>query len=444
MHRKQGRRLAAVTAIALATALAVPFAAAADEIPAVEAELETPAEFDDDAGGTADSDDPAIWLHPSNSGKSIVITAMKEAGLRVYSLAGREIQRVTPGPGPTPDDNPGKFNNVDLLYNVPLAGAKADLAVVSDRGRDQVRVFRINPATGAPLTDVTAANQPLLFSADQEEVNEEDTAYGLATFTRDGKYYAVVSQNNTTTVVLVQLTLGADGRVGYTKVRNLAFPASFPLPGGGTWAPCGEPGQLAQVEGMVVDAQTGILYAAQEDVGIWKVPATLVGTPTLVDKVREFGVPATYDAETDECTVSGPDPGVGGKHISSDVEGLTIYYRGNGKGYLLASSQGDNTFAAYRREGGNPYLTSFRVAPEDEGDQPDGSEECDGAMVLNVPLGSEFDKGLFVVQDGDNSPEVLDPDGEARDNTNFKFVEWDDIAEETDLVVDTKGWSPRR
>ena len=37
---------------------------------------------------------------------------------------------------------------------------------------------------------------------------------------------------------------------------------------------------------------------------------------------------------------------------------------------------------------------------------------------------------------GGNTPDILDPEGEAIENTNFKFVRWEDIAEELDLIVD--------
>lgn len=196
------------------------------------------------------------------------------------------------------------------------------------------------------------------------------------------------------------------------------------------------------MEGIVVDAQTGTLYAGQEQIGIWRMRADLLVTPVLMDKVREFGTSASYDPQTEECTIVS-DPGFGGEHLSADVEGLTIYYRRHGKGYLLASSQGDNTFAVYQRQGTNAYVGNFRIVADDDPQDPDGSESCDGAAVLNVPLGEEFDEGLMVVQDGQNTPVELDPSGEAREKTNFKFVEWDDIAEEVDLAVDTHGWSPR-
>lgn len=71
-----------------------------------------------------------------------------------------------------------------------------------------------------------------------------------------------------------------------------------------------EPGEGPQVEGMVVDPKTGTLFAGQEDVGIWRLRADLRGGPVLQDKVREYGVPATYDEASDEC-LAGDDPGFG-------------------------------------------------------------------------------------------------------------------------------------
>lgn len=448
MHLRPGHRLPTVATTILCAAL-LPFTSVAQaaELPDVDAELETPALFDDDAGSNSNADDPAIWLHPAHPGRSVVVATAKEGGLRAYSLAGRQLQSIAAPVVSGPDDEAGRFNNVDLAYGVRLAGVPSDLAVVSDRGRDTLRTYRIDPAAAAgraPLTDVSDPAAPLVFSSSPAEVGDQATAYGLATW-RDpasGQHYALVSRRHTTQIALIRLVPTPAGTVTYTVVRRVTLPFSFRLPDGSDWTPCAEPGELPQVEGMVVDAQTGVLYAGQEDVGIWRMPASLTGTPVLMDKVREFGVPSTFDPDTEECEVSGPDPGAGGKHITADVEGLTIYYRRNGKGYLLASSQGDNTFVVYQRAGANAYAGNFRVGPDSDG--PDGSEQCDGAMVLNVPLGPDFDEGLLVVQDGFNTPDVRDPAGEVRTNTNFKFVEWDDVADEVGLAVDTSGWDPRR
>ncbi|GLW11255.1 hydrolase [Microtetraspora sp. NBRC 13810] len=423
---------------ALLTALVAAPPATADRVPVVTARAETPALFDDAPGGNANGDDPAIWVHPAKPGSSVVVATAKEGGLFAYDLKGGQLQHVPAPPAPGADDEPGRFNNVDLVYRF---GGR-DLAVVSDRGRDQLRFYAIDPAAAAgaraPLTDVTDPAAPFVFNAGQEEVNEARTAYGVATWKDRTGVYALVSRRHETSVALVRLKPVAGGKVGYEVVRTLTLPSSFRLPDGTTWTPCLEPGELPQVEGMVVDAERDVLYAAQEDVGVWRLPADLTGRPELVDRVREYGVPGTYDPETEECD-PGPDPGFGGTHLAADAEGLTIYYHGDGTGYLLASGQGDDTFTVYRREGRNAYVGQFRVGSG----RVDGAEASDGAMAVNVPLGDAYDKGLFVTHDGVNTPEARDDEGEVRENTDFKFVRWDDIARKVGLRVDTRGWDPR-
>ncbi|WP_327639804.1 phytase [Kribbella sp. NBC_00482] len=392
---------------------------------------ETPALYDDADGNNSNADDPAIWRDQTHPSRSLVIATAKEGGLRVYNLSGAVVQSLPAPAAPAPDAAPGRFNNVDLLTGVRFPDGRFDVAVVSDRGRDRIRTYKIDPAhPAAPLTDVTAASVPRVFAATEAEVDDQQTAYGVASFTdrQTGRMYAIASRRHTTSVGLVELKVVA-GRINYVPVRTIDLPASFPLPNGGTWTPCEDPGATPQVEGMVVDARTGTLYAGQEDVGIWKISAHLTGTPVLLDRVRDYGVPSTYDDATETC-VKGADPGFGGKHLTADVEGLTIYDDGHGGGYLLASSQGDNTFAAYDRRGPGRFLADFRIAP---GASIDGSEECDGAGVSSGSFGPAFPHGLLVVQDGHNAPDVIGPDGEPRVNTNFKFVDWSDVAEATGL-----------
>ena len=38
--------------------------------------------------------------------------------------------------------------------------------------------------------------------------------------------------------------------------------------------------------------------------------------------------------------------------------------------------------------------------------------------------------------DGGNTPDILDDEGEPIENTNFKLVRWEDIADQLDLIVD--------
>ncbi|MFI2618748.1 phytase [Streptomyces sp. NPDC018584] len=424
--------LALATAVAALTATALPFQALAAPngsratLPAVTARSETPALHDDEAGGDADADDPAIWRNTADPDRSLVIATAKQGGLRVYDLDAREVQSVPAPAAPGPDHAPGRFNNVDLVHGLRLSSGRADLAVTSDRGGDRLRFHRIDAnRAGGPLTDVTDPSAPPVFSSSQEEIDEQRTAYGLATWTdkSSGRSYALVSRRERTSVALLEITPGADGKVGYRKIRTIDLPADFRLPNGTSWSPCGEPGELPQVEGMVVDPANGMLYAGQEDVGIWRMRADLTGTPKLVDKVREYGVPGTYDEGTEEC-VAGADPGFGGTRLTADVEGLTLLTEADGDGHLLASSQGDDTFAAYDRElsDGNEYEGGFRVTAASAA--LDGSEECDGAAALAAPLGRKYPNGLLVVQDGHDAP------GDAeRPSTNFKFVDLGEVQE---------------
>ncbi|MDQ2696595.1 MAG: phytase, partial [Pseudomonadota bacterium] len=98
----------------------------------------------------------------------------------------------------------------------------------------------------------------------------------------------------------------------------------------------------------------------------------------------------------------------------------------------IASSQGDDAFVVYRREGDNDYLMTFQIAA---GNGIDGVSDSDGIDVTNAPLGDAFPQGLFVAQDGKND------DG----HQNFKLVPWERIATAIDppLRIDT-AWDPRR
>ncbi|MFF8843281.1 phytase [Streptomyces sp. NPDC015127] len=428
MNARAAVLVTALTALA-AVATAPASATSGALLPAVTPRAETPTLHDDEAGGNADADDPAIWRNAADPGRSLVIATAKEGGLRVYDLAARPVQSVPAPPPAAEGDAPGRFNNVDLVHGLRLPSGRADVAVTSDRGHDRLRVHRIDrDRPGGPLTDVTDPAAPPVFSADQDEINDQRTAYGLATWTdpATGRSYALVSRRERTTVALLELTPTPAGTVTYRTVRTLDLPSAFRLPDGTSWTPCAEPGALPQVEGMVVDPANGMLYAGQEDVGVWRLRADLTGTPELVDKVREYGVPATYDEPSDEC-VAGPDPGYGGSRLAADVEGLTLLTESDGDGYVLASSQGDNTFAAYDREVGddNEYEGGFRVTAASA--TLDGSEECDGAAVLNAPLGHRYPNGLLVVQDGDETP----ADGD-RAGTDFTFVDLGDVRDALD------------
>lgn len=394
------------------------------------AAVETEANFDDDAGGSANADDPAIWVHPRHPARSLVLGTLKEGGLAVYSLKGATLQRVAAPASASEDDAPGRFNNVDIVEGFMLGGQPVDLAVVTDRGHDTLRIYRIHPdyhASGRPpLEDVSAGALPFVFNSTQEEVNDQTTAYGLAVMA-DGRggALAAVSRRERSRLALVELQANAQGKVSYRVKQSFGMPASFTLPDGRSWSPCqDEDGVEPQFEGMVIDPRDATLYAAQEQVGIWKIPLREPARAELLDKVRSFGVPfdRTYDEDEEEfvCSYSSAasDMAYAGRHITADAEGLTIL-QDRGHKLLFASSQGDSSFVIYDLQRQGQVAGTFRIV---DGKRTDGAQHSDGAAVVKRPLGPDFPQGLLVVHDGENLPEALDDEGEARENTNFKFV----------------------
>ncbi len=356
--------------------------------------------FVDDSSASpanADADDPAIWVHPNDPSRSVVLGTLKEGGLAAFDLDARTLQLIPAGPG-------GRFNNVDVV---------GDLAVVSDRGRDLVRVYRIDPrgaAAGADLLrDVTDPNAPRVFP--QSDVDEQRTAYGLAAGRdpRTGVRWVAVTRRHETRVALLKLVDRPDGTVGTTPLATVDLPSSFRLPDGMTWSPCEEPGEGPQLEGSVFDGR--VLYTAQEDVGIWRIPLTSAGfgRPELVDRVRSYGVPQRWDAETEECVPDGADPGFGGRWLEADAEGLAV-----ADGTLFASSQGDSRFVVYGHRTRDLRIVAGRGT--------DSVEHSDGSAITTASLGRRFPHGLLVVHDGERRPSAGD-----LPTTGFAFVRLEDV-----------------
>jgi 3-phytase len=283
-----------------------------------------------------------------------------------------------------------------------------------------------------PLTEVTAPGQAFLFNPDREAVNEEHTAYGVAVYQpHPGTAYAVVTQEGRTTIATVAIT-GQGAAFGYTAVRHLDLPGEFGLPDGTTWVPCEEPGVLPQLEGVSVDQRNGVLYAAQEDVGLWRIQLPLGSSSLeLLDRVSDFGIHDVFDEESEECVPIDEDAtGYGGPNLVADAEGVDIYYGRGATGYVIVSSQGDDRYAVYSTEGGNRSLGTFLV----RGIGVDDVNGSDGLAVTNRPVG-EYRHGLLVSHDEPETGPGVDED---RDPTNFSYVEWGEVADALHLQVSTE------
>lgn len=342
-----------------------------------------------------DADDVAFWIHPTDNAKSLVIGTQKVAGYSIYDVKGKTLVDVNPGNI--------RFNNVDVMYGFNLNGQAVDIALFTDRITNKFAIYKIQD-TAPYIVDVTDYTSSELFSA---KVAGDDTAYGEAVYKSpiSGKFYAFATQNGYWNAAQFELVAIGD-KIGWTKVRTITLEADD---------------EDKHAEGFVVDQEYGKAYVAQEGVGIYMFDAEPGGSATLKLTEADF-----LNKE-------------GENGLVEDLEGIAIYYKDDGKGYVFVSSQGNNTYGVFDRtkvDTKNTYLKSFAIADDTNG--IDGASETDSIDVTNIALGSEFPNGAFIVQDGMDT--TADPDDI---ETNFKWVKWEDIAEGLGELTFKSSFDPR-
>jgi 3-phytase len=247
----------------------------------------------------------------------------------------------------------GRVNNVDVRVR-PWGLEDTSVAVASHREPSELVVFTLDHAS----REITEARR---IPVDLEE------PYGVCLYQdADAQPWVFLNAKDGT---YVQYRLERD--YGITEVRRFATET--------------------QPEGCVADDTTGTLYVGEELRGIWRIPAAPDGGTRLE-----------------------PFADVADGNLTADVEGLTLYVR-NGQRYLIASSQGDHSYAVYDAASGE-WITSFHIGRSPE---IDDASETDGIDVTGVSLPG-FPDGLLVVQDGYNA--------KPRANQNFKLVSWREVA----------------
>jgi 3-phytase len=316
------------------------------------------------------ADDIAIWIHPTDPSLSTIIGTDKKGALEVYDLDGQRLQRIDM-----------TTNNIDLRYNFPLDGENVTLVGTYSRFDKRLAFFKVDVSTRTlvEVTDVTQANG----------------YYGGAAMYHSpitGKYFYL--SNDAGIMNQYELSDNGAGLVQAVLVRTVAFnPAT------------------AESEGIVADDILARIYFSDEMDAIYRLDAEPDGSDNLY----------TVDVPIAE-----------GGHFEPDVEGLTIYYKSDGTGYLMASSQGSNSFNVYTREGSNTYIGTFSIIDG----VYDRVTTTDGIDVTNFPLSPEFPYGLFVAQDSKNM------DGGTELYQNFKYVPFEQIVSELNLILDL-SWDPR-
>ena len=245
----------------------------------------------------------------------------------------------------------GKANNVDVL---PLIKTKNKITFPiicsSNRSDNSVIFHRLYPNGKLQALD------EYKFFPDLKEV------YGICFYEDNDHIYLFVSDKKG---AIEQWDLGSKNFFSEgKKIRTIKVKST--------------------VEGMVGDPYHRKLYFAEEKKGLWQIN---------IDPKAELDMKLVL--KTDR------------RDLKADWEGLALWEKENGDGYILISIQGSNKFCFIDRKTKHIVKTFVIEASPNI----DSVEDTDG-LELKAFKSKLFPEGLLVVQDGDNDFK----------NQNFKYV----------------------
>ena len=290
-----------------------------------------------------DTDDPAVWINPSDPSKSLIIGTDKDqdGGLYVFNLEGKEQKGKTVHGLQRPD-------NVDIEYGLMLKGQSIDIAVATERMTHKLRIYA--------LPDMKPVDNGGLEIFEGEKGANARDLMGIALYKdRSGKIYAITGRKSGPTdgTYLWQYLLEDDGtgKVKASLVRKF-----------------GKYSGLKEIEAIAVDDELGYVYYSDEGKGVRKY----------------YADPEKGNAELALFATTG---------FTEDHEGISIYKLTDSTGYVLVSDQGANQFQIFSREGTtkNAHQHTLLKTVKVKAVKSDGSE------MVSVPLNSNFKNGLFIV-----------------------------------------------
>jgi len=304
--------------------------------------------------------DAAVWINGANPSGSLVFGTDTLGALESYDLKGRRVQRLGRPAGSVAD--------VDVRGGFSLGGRT--VALVATGGRS-MSFFRIDAGTRT-LQEVGAHT----FAGQ----GADHGAFCLYRSGVSGRFYAFLTQPDND---IVQYELADEG--GFVDAREVRL-----------W-PLGAPARHC-----VTDDETGRLFVSERS-GIWRFNAEPDRSPIARTEVDRVG---------------------GDGHLAGDVTGLALVTQPGKRGFLLASSTGDGTFAVYRRGRDNGWLGQRQVV---DGAAADGCSATNGIAAVAANFGGDFPAGIFVCQDGHNTPPG--PAG----HQNFKLVRLENVIDASSL-----------
>ena len=322
-----------------------------------------------------DTDDPAIWIHPTDPSQSLIVGTDKnpeDGALYVFDLDGKIRPERTVRPLL-------RVNNVDIEYGLTLGGEPVDIAVTTERGANKIRVYS--------LPDMKEIDNGGIDVFTGEE-GRRAMPMGISLYKRpsDGTIYAIVGRKSGPAEgYLFQYKLEDDGNGNVIGAKVREF---------------GAYSGLNEIEAIAVDDPLGYVYYSDEGSGVRKYHAD----PDAEGAGEELAIFANV---------------FGSEGFTRDNEGISVYQINDGTGYILVSDQHANKFRIYTREGeaddphNHQFVKSVSVS----------TNESDGSEITGVVLNENFPTGLFVAMS---------------DNKTFHYYSWDDIAGD-DLVRAPNG-----
>jgi myo-inositol-hexaphosphate 3-phosphohydrolase len=368
--------------------------------------------------GIHDTDDPAIWLHPTSPESSLVIGVSKnklktggQAGIGIYNLQGELVKYILHD----------RLNNVDLRYNIASGQKAIDLAVASNRDKKALSLFAVSD------NDIRHIQDIVLRAGNNKMLTEEPYGLCLGQNRNNGRLYAFSPMKSG--LIYQHAIYYSNGQFHLDHIRTIDTARYLTRPvdqhlititvNDAVWQSALGKNELIaeineelrdrfQLEGCVVDDAKNTLYYGMENLGVFKFNLNARNNehPVLIAKVAR----ARSEPGSDSIAEGTP-------RVINDVEGLALLHGPCGQGALIVSVQGLDEYALFDKQT-DRYIGSFKLVHG----AGDPVTETDGLDTIGSYLGPAYPHGLLVVHDHvntDSDQQIL--------NANYKLKGLDEI-----------------